>query len=107
MSLLSNIINDIDASVDAKKLAYLLIIIKRLGWESFKDTRVIKPFLRKTELYLRKHAKVLNQIFQIDFSTLKRDDIVDTLNPLLIHIWQTQIIGDTSAASLELLLPVK
>jgi len=104
MSLLYTIINDTMASPNAKKSAYLIIIIKQLGWTSLTDKSVIKPSLQKTEVYLRKNGKILSTLFGIDFSAITRDDIVDTINPLLIHIWQVQIVGDPTQASLELLL---
>lgn len=101
MSLLQNIIKDGEAP--AQKVAYLINIIRELGWDSFTDPRTIKPNLRRTQLYLRKKSKILTGLFGPIFNDIKRDDIVDILNPLMIEIWHVQIIGSPDAASLQLL----
>ncbi|CAH6419708.1 Hypothetical protein HVR_LOCUS784 [uncultured virus] len=101
MSLLSGIIkgNSPDA---AKKLGYLIAIVKELGWDSLMDTRTIKPNLRRTQLYIRKNSKEFSRLFGIS-DIVGKNDVVDVINPFLIEIWHIQIIGDTGAASLELL----
>jgi hypothetical protein len=102
MNLLSGIIKG-DSSFETKQLAYLINIIKQLGWESFTDKRTIKPNLRRTQIYLRKHSKNLKELFKVSFDKIGKKDIVDTLNPFLIEMWHVQIIGTIDEASLELL----
>lgn len=102
MSLLSEIIN-YESPVVSKQLAYLIIIIKNLGWQSLMDKRTIKPNLRRCQLYIRKHAAEMAKLFAPSFQNLKKDSVVDTINPFLIQMWHIQIIGSPEAASLELL----
>ena len=88
------------------QLTCLVDILKAFGWTSPKDTRTIKPNIRSAQLYLRRHSKELKELFpdcNIPFETLSKQSIVDEINPLLIHMWHIQIIGNTSSASLELL----
>ena len=109
MSLLTQILQS-DESPLAKQSAYLIYIIKELGWDSLTDPRIIKPNLRRAQVYLRKKAADLTKLFSeenIPFTTIERNTIVDAINPLLIRIWHIQIIGTTAAASLELLQKIK
>lgn len=108
MSLLANIIRDPE-NEPAKRAAYLINIVRELGWDSLVDPRTIKPNLRRAQLYIRKHAEILNKIFKgfgevNDFTTIDRNDVVDIMNPYLIPIWHVQIVGTIDAASLEFLL---
>lgn len=113
MSLLSGIIKD-ESPVPAKQLAYLINIIKELGWESLTDKRTIKPNVRRGQLYIRKHAIKLMELFGkepkrlstgISFYNLDRNKLIDMINPLLIEMWHIQIIGTSNAASLQFLIP--
>lgn len=105
MSLLSGIING-ETPVVAKQLAHLLTMVKVMGWDGFRDTRTIKPNLRQAQLYLRRNAAILTTLFPgTDYSNIQKNDVVDVLNPFLIQMWHLQIIGDTAAASLQLLRP--
>ena len=102
MSLLTGIIRG-NSPLEAKQLAHLINIIRALGWGSLMDPIIIKPNLRSCELYIRKYAPILSELYNVDFTTIKRKDIVDTINPFLIQMWHVQIIGNVEAASLELL----
>jgi hypothetical protein len=94
-----------DESDRAKRLAYLIAIVRAFGWESLIDTRAIKPNLRQAQLYIRKNMQELNRLFDIDFSKIKRGDIVDIINPILISMWHVQIVGSPESAYLEMLIP--
>lgn len=107
MDLLNIIIEDEEASIEAKRSAYLIIFIKQLGWSSLTDKSVIKPTSEKLCRFLQRNSKTLYDIFGIQFSSIKSDDVVDVVNPLLINIWHIQIIGSLSSASLELLINKK
>lgn len=102
MSLLSGIIKG-DSPDAAKRLGHLIALIKELGWESFRDPNIIKPNMRRTQLYIRRNSKELNRLFNIDEASITKNNVVDIINPLLIQFWHVQIIGDTEAASLQLL----
>jgi len=101
MSLLQNIIDD--SEPNAQKAAYMIEIIRKLGWESFVDGRTIKPDIRKTYTYVRKKYNTLSKLFGPIFNHVKIEDLVDVINPLLIEIWHVQIIGGPDAAKLEFL----
>lgn len=103
MSLLNDILHA-KGNKPEKKLAYLINIIKELGWDSFLDTRTIKPNLRRTQLYIRKKSKILRDLFEMDFDDIDKDNIVDLINPLLIEFWHIQIIGNVNSASLQRLI---
>lgn len=103
MSLLNDILHA-KGNKPEKKLAYLINIIKELGWDSFLDTRTIKPNLRRTQLYIRKKSKILRDLFEMDFDDIDKDNIVDLINPLLIEFWHIQIIGNINSASLQRLI---
>ena len=102
MSLLSSITHG-DSPEPAKCLAHLIAIVRALGWESLMDPRHIKPNIRSAQLYIRKHAKELSKLYGISFYNIEKNKVVDTINPLLIHMWHIQIVGDTNIAYLELL----
>lgn len=106
MSLLTNIINNPGSdSIVAKQLAYLINIVRQLGWDSLADTRTIKPNIRRCLVYIRKHKNVISTMFpDIICSTLNRFNLVNIINPILIHFWHVQIIGSMDLASLERLL---
>ena len=87
----------------AKCLAHLIAIIKSLGWDSLIDKRTIKPNIRSAQLYIRKHADELTKLYDVPFNNISKNNIVDTINPLLIHIWHIQIVGDKNYAYLQLL----
>lgn len=108
MSLLTEIIRSSESeeiSPLAKQSAHLLKIVQALGWDSFADPRTIKPNLRAAQRYLHKNADKLATLFSdvVPFSTIKKENLIDALNPMLIQVWHVQIIGTTTAASLELL----
>jgi hypothetical protein len=105
MSLLSIIIKG-NTTVPAKQLAYLIAIIKKLGWNSLNDSRTIKPDLDNCQHYISKHSSHLEELFDTSFLTKDKNDIVDIINPFLIKMWHIQIIGTIDAASIELLRPV-
>lgn len=112
MSLLSGLLqgnlssNITDAERrDTQVLAQLLKIIKVLGWDSLVDIRSITPNLRATQVYLRKHTKTLQQLYQLDFEHITRDTLIDTINPLLLTYWHIQIVGSPTNAHLERLIP--
>lgn len=101
MSLLTEIIKG-DTPDIAKKLGYLISLVKELGWDSLMDARTIKPNLRQCQLYIRKNGKELTRLFGIP-SNINKNEVVDVVNPFLIEIWHIQIIGNSGAASLQLL----
>lgn len=105
MSLIRGILHD-ESPEAAKCLAHLIEIIKALGWESLIDEREIKPNIRRAQLYIRRHADELTKIYKIPFHNISKNNVVDTINPLLIHMWHVQIIGDMGKASLELLVRI-
>lgn len=85
-----------------RQLTILLDIIKALGWEDISDTRIIKPNMRRAQLFIRKNYEKLMELFpEIQLNKLSRQDVVDTINPLLIQMWHIQIIGEPTSASLE------
>jgi len=106
MSLLSEIIRS-DSPLVAKQLAYLIDIIKQLGWDSLNDNRTIKPNLRRTQVYLHKRSAKFKELFGISCDTINKQDVVDIINPILIEYWHIQIIGDSNNASLQLLHSIK
>lgn len=85
-----------------KKMAHLVGFIKELGWDSLLDNKIIKPNLRRTQLYIRNNIQELHRLFQI-IDIKDKNDVVDIINPLLIEHWHIQILGDTSSAYLQLL----
>lgn len=108
MSILSEIIR-YDSPKVAKQLAHLINIIRELGWNSFTDTRTIKPNIRRGFLYVKKHSKKksFQDLFNPSLNNITQNNFVDTINPLLIQMWHVQIIGDPDAATLELLRPTE
>lgn len=109
MSITTHTLSPEDAR-SAKQLTQLLNIVKAFGWDSLVDVRVIKPNMRAAQLYLRKHVKMLTELFpdeQIAWTTVTKQDVVDKINPLLIRMWHVHIIGDPKAASLELLITAR
>lgn len=92
MNLISGILKD-KSPIEAKRLAYLIDIIKQLGWDSFLDKRTIRPNLRRGELYIRKHATKLTELFDYSFHNINKNNLIDTLNPLLIEMGHVQITG--------------
>lgn len=105
MSLLSSITRG-DSPEPAKCLAHLIAIIRTLGWDSLMDPREIKPNIRSAQLYIRRHAEEFTKLYGMSFHNISKNKVVDTINPLLIHMWHVQIVGDTNRASLELLQKV-
>ncbi len=102
----SQIINNKKTPINARKLAYLIEIIHALGWESFRDTDIIKPNLMGCKQYLINNKIDIKKLFGIQPHTISEEDVVDVINPLLIEYWHVQIIGDVDSASLELLYRV-
>lgn len=102
MSLLSSITRG-DSPEAAKCLAHLIAIVRALGWDSLMDPRHIKPNIRSAQLYIRKHADEFTKLYSMSFHNISKNKVVDTINPLLIHMWHIQIVGDTNNAYLELL----
>jgi hypothetical protein len=94
-----------DTSVEAQKMAYLIKMVKELGWDSLMDPRAIKPCLRKAQVYIRNHEILFSELFGENFKKIKKEDLVDVINPHLVHIWHIQIVGDYKSAALELLRP--
>lgn len=108
MSLLSGIIKG-ESPHAAKQLAHLINIIKAFGWNALNDNRTIKPNMRQAQLYIRKNADLFKKLFPTikeNLSNIKKGDVVDIINPLLIEMWHVQIIGNIDNASLELLRPI-
>lgn len=102
MSLLTGITRKESPEV-AKCLAHLIAIVKALGWDSLIDTKEIKPNIRRAQLYIRKHEDEFTKLFKTPFHNIHKNQVVDMINPFLIHMWHIQIIGGTDVASLELL----
>ena len=95
---------------NTRKGAYILAILRALGWTSPSDTAVKKPNIVLAKKYIRKQHKSLVKLFGEEFNELNRKDtmiIIDTINPHLIHFWHVQIIGNVEEAKLELLVQVK
>ena len=102
MSLLSGIIKG-DSPDTAKRLGHLVCLIKELGWESFRDPNIIKPNMRRAQLYIRRNSKELDRLFGISKETITKNNVVDIINPFLVQFWHIEIIGYIEAASLQLL----
>ena len=102
MSLLSSITKG-DSPDAAKCLAHLIAIVRTMGWNSLTDQSEIKPDIRSAQLYIRRHANEFTKLYGMSFHNISKDKVVDTINPLLIHMWHVQIVGDTNNAYLELL----
>jgi len=97
---------DGDAPLHAKQSAYLLEILRQLGWSSLNDTRTIKPNLSQCKTYITEHAHHLKIIFSISF-IVPIYDLIDFLNPYFIKVWHIQIVGNPTSASIELLRQIK
>lgn len=92
-----------------KRAAYLLAILRTLGWCSVTDPTSHKLNATLTKKYIRKHSKHLGKLFDEKFVDLAKADIItliDTINPHLIYLWHVQIIGTVANASLQLLKPL-
>lgn len=105
MSLLQSLIAE-DAPKEAQHMAYLIQMVKELGWDSLMDPRTIKPCIRKAQVYIHKHEILFTELFGEKFKGIKRDNLVDIVNEFLVHMWHVQIVGNNKSASLELLRPV-
>ena len=89
-----------------KQGAYLLAILRALGWSSMLDQSVKKLNIALARKYIRKHNKHIMKLFGPEFAELAKSDafmLVDVINPYLIYLWHAQIIGTPDSASLQLL----
>jgi len=92
-----------------KRAAHLLAIIRVLGWKSVVDRSQKKPNITLARKYMRKNRKVLAKLFNGEFPEFGETnayDIIDILNPHLIHHWHAQIVGTPDNAMIELLMPI-
>jgi hypothetical protein len=92
-----------------KRAAHLLAIIRTLGWKSITDRTEKKPNMALARKYIRKNNKALIKLFGCEFSNLNTTEahnIIDVLNPHIIHLWHAQIVGTIDRATIELLMTV-
>jgi hypothetical protein len=107
MEVLNEIAEPEEIPVEAKKLGYLISIIKQLGWNSFVDKRQIKPSFESASLYIETHKTMLLQLFGEPFVCAKDEDFIDILNSILLKTWHVQITGNRDFAQLQLLRKTK